>query len=256
MTLTTGMQGSALARIMARAKAELEWAAQNPELAAAWDEARDEDEQRKIARERQRWEQALLRSIHARLPDMGVPRRLADAVEAEMLVAAEQRRWWETRAMQAARRYVGERKTFLLMLGGAGAGKSAAASWVLTHARTRLYEEWEIEIEPSRGMFVRSAEAARIPRFDDQEDLWRRMLNVQWLVLDDLGIETMSDFWSERVNELLDARYGNRRRTVLTSNLEVEPFKARYGDRIVSRLREDSIIVDVGNEDCRKAATA
>lgn len=251
MTTATGIQGSALARIMARAAETKAWADANPELNLAWEEAWEEDRKRSEGKERARWEQALIRSIHSRIPDMGAPKRLAEAVEAELLLSPEKRQYWDTKAMQSARRFMAERRTFLLMLGGAGAGKTAAACWVLTHARTRVYEDWQIEIEPSRGMFVRAAEAARIPRFEDEDNLWRRMLRVQWLVLDDLGVETMSDFWNERINELLDARYGNRLRTVLTSNLEVAPFKARYGDRIVSRLRDDSIIVGVGNDDLR-----
>jgi hypothetical protein len=239
-----------LSKMLARTEEIRRWAEAHPDLAVAWDAALEEDADRRARAEAERWRAMLVASIPCRLPEMGAPRRLAEAVQGELLAPEARRRFWDTKAMHAARLFLAERKAILLMFGGAGAGKTAAATWVLTHATSRLYEPWEVSLDPAKGLFVRAAAAARIPRFDDHGE-WARMLRVPWLVLDDLGIETLTDYWAERVNELVDARYGDRRRTVLTSNLTAEAFKARYGERIVSRLRDDAIIVDVGSDDLR-----
>lgn len=250
MTSEPARIGSVLARLQAQAAARVEWETQNQALAAEWNDALTEDETRIAAKQRAVSELRLIDSIATRLPDMGVPVRIAEAVQAEQRLPETARQFWESRAMKAARRFVAERHTFLLLLGGVGAGKSCAACWTLLQARGG----WSgTELDRNHGRFVRAAEAARISRFND-DGQWRDLLRVPWLVIDDLGVEAMSDYWSERINELIDTRYGNRLATALTSNLNAAQFKAtnRYGERISSRIRDDGVVVGCGDEDHRR----
>jgi len=71
------------------------------------------------------------------------------------------------------------------------------------------------------------------------------------LVLDDLGTERPSDVWLSLLDELIDRRYGDGQKTILTSNLDVEAFKSRYGERICDRIRHDGVIAGAGAESLR-----
>ena len=227
------------------------WAADNPELAAAWEEADEIEEQRNNAALKANAERQFIAEATGRLTSMGAPLRASELVQAEAAALESKRRYWESDSMRAAREFVGGKSSFLLLFGGVGGGKTCAAVSVLFQCRTTLYEDWQVIWDTSNGRFIRAAEAARLSRFDDQ-DLWSDLLRVRWLVIDDLGVESVNDYWRERINELLDTRYGNKLRTVITCNLSPEAFKATYGERIASRIRDDGIVAGCGDRDFRR----
>lgn len=59
------------------------------------------------------------------------------------------------------------------------------------------------------------------------------------LVLDELGIQTGSQFEQNILFDLLNRRYEYRRPSVLVSNLSLSEVKTFLGERILDRLRED-----------------
>jgi DNA replication protein DnaC len=65
------------------------------------------------------------------------------------------------------------------------------------------------------------------------------------LVLDDLGRERVTEWTLERLQGLLDARWRNRKRTVITTNLDGPTFVSRYGDPIVDRVRDGAWTITV-----------
>lgn len=68
------------------------------------------------------------------------------------------------------------------------------------------------------------------------------------LVLDDMGREKMSDWTLERLQGVVDARWSNEKRTVVTTNLPGPAFVARYGEPVVDRLTDRMVMVKpVGN---------
>jgi DNA replication protein DnaC len=58
------------------------------------------------------------------------------------------------------------------------------------------------------------------------------------LVLDDVGKEKLSEWTLERFQSLLDVRWANKRRTVMTTNLDGVAFANRYGEAIVDRVTD------------------
>lgn len=60
------------------------------------------------------------------------------------------------------------------------------------------------------------------------------------LLLDDLGGERMSEWTLERLHGLIDQRWSNNLRTVVTTNLSGQDLYDRYGERIVDRLIDGS----------------
>lgn len=121
--------------------------------------------------------------------------------------------------------------------GNPGNGKTvAAASW--------LYGR-------SVGLFVKAAAMARWERYDQRQ--MARLLGARALVLDDLGTEyaDAKGNFAALFDELLDYRYDHGLPLVVTTNLDAEAFKERYGERIADRIREVGRFVSLGNESLR-----
>lgn len=232
-----GMMGSAQG-FLARVEERKRWEAEHPELSAAWNEAAAEDEritqERKLAKEREERRKYLLETAPDRLVRMGAPRRAVDSWTAELK---------DTPAVLAVRRMMSERKSFCLLTGGAGAGKTVAA--VLAMAERVLAGRRE----DLPALFVRAVEGARMGLYDAKDkELAMQMQTAGVLVIDDLGAEFVSDgsIWRSVLDEVIDVRYGDRAPTVLTTNLDAAAFKARYGERISDRIRHAGIVESCG----------
>jgi len=94
------------------------------------------------------------------------------------------------------------------------------------------------------GQEVRFAEAAdfyRELRMSFNTDasevgIVEKYATVQWLALDDFGAGAISDFERRYALELLNLRMANNRRTIVTSNLDLEQIREVMDERLCSRL--------------------
>ena len=196
------------------------WQAENPGVSADWDDAVLEHEQRNVL-EQARHDKA------DRMRAAGLPSRALAVWSSGMS---------ETPALRAVNAFVGCAKTFLLLMGSTGVGKTVATAAALEQG----------------GVFVRAVELARLSVYDEQDR--RRLRSVHrthMLVLDDLGAELLHDAWRPMLDELMDIRYGNSLQTIITTNLDVGTFKARYGQRIADRVRDDGMVELCGSRSLR-----
>ncbi len=149
----------------------------------------------------------------------------------------------ETDAVRTVRAWLATDKPTLVLSGGTGAGKTVAAALALCERigsfqvlrAPRLgaaFERWQSDREDG-------AEALRV--------------NVATLLVDDLGLEPLDD---RRVplalEEIFDARQTASRRTVVTTNLSRDAMRARYSDRVLSRLAQNAAVVPVDGDDMRR----
>jgi hypothetical protein len=222
------------------------WTAANPKLAADWDAAFAEDEHRAAVRCLEADERHLLATCAGPLRRMGVPEVAVETVAQGAVHGLKQ-----TPAMLAAAAFVRGTRSALLLFGDTGAGKSVAAAWCLL--RARCVENGHLRLDPTRGLFVRASEAARIPKFGEESFRWPVLLKVPWLVLDDFGRQGDSEFWGERFDELMDARLSGRLRTILTTNKADEELRAALGARVESRLAAGGMVAGAGKVDLRRA---
>lgn len=89
----------------------------------------------------------------------------------------------------------------------------------------------------------------------DQEVRERLKLlkGLEVVILDDLGAERNTEWVTERLYLIINARYGEMLPTIITSNLEMEELEQYPGwDRIVSRLFEMCHLVKMDGPDYRK----
>lgn len=198
------------------------WEQANPEISKAWAEALlEENERREMERERE--------LMLATLRTSGISDRAVGAFACGLE---------KTPATEAVRTFLGSGKTFLLLMGSTGAGKTLATTLALA--------------QHSGGLFVRSLELARLSSYDkaDRARL-ERAHECRFLVIDDLGAELLHNAWLPMLDELIDIRWGSRRQTIITTNLDSAAFKQRYGARISDRIRDDGFIEKCGDKSRR-----
>ena len=127
-------------------------------------------------------------------------------------------------------------KPFLFCYGGVGNGK------------THLCEATVIELR-KRGIFCRYYTVPEIMSLlkrainreiggVDPDDLLQRFCQARALILDDLEIGT--DWERQKLEMLIDARYRNRRLTVLVSNRDLDELD-RWSERIMSRVNDPDV---------------
>lgn len=123
----------------------------------------------------------------------------------------------------------------LTLAGPPGTGKSVAAAYIVA----RCGGSWL------------SARNLANPKFE--LGLFER---APLLVIDDLGTEYAgaTAYGTERAGALLELRHEQDRRTVVTTNLNLEDIGARYGARLASRLKEQGRFVAAKGADLRGAA--
>jgi hypothetical protein len=133
-----------------------------------------------------------------------------------------------------ARRLIVGTAVITVLAGNPGTGKTlAACEWLMNRGR---------------GFFVKTASLARIDRAH-----MPKLLDAEALVLDDLGMEYLDakGHLLSLLDELIDHRYDARLPIVITSNIDENVFRSRYGVRVVDRIRESGRFVVIGGTSLR-----
>lgn len=158
-------------------------------------------------------------------------------------------------ATMAVREFAKGPLTFCLLTGGAGSGKTIAAAEALLNSRLAWDGGKAWCYSPSEARFELATDLARMSSFDaDSLKRLGRLERVPWLVIDDLGSELMNNSWASNLGEIINARSSGRRKTIITTNLNGEAFRARYDERIYSRIKGDGVVIGTGGQDLRRSA--
>lgn len=117
-----------------------------------------------------------------------------------------------------------------------------------------LVGRWRLTKKLTGPVYVTAAKLARWSKYDDAE--MNRLLRASALAIDDLGVEfsDVKGSFLSLLNEVVDARYGNKLPTVGATNLTGEDFKARYEERLVDRIREAGSFINVSRDSMRAAS--
>lgn len=196
---------------------------------AAWRERRDAEHRAELeaeeAERRGRLEAAAEQKRLKALAEAGVPLK-----DLRLFAEGGAR---STEPLMAAQAFYRSGSVLLALAGAKGVGKTAAASW------------WAMQPHPGNGVheprpvrMLDAHELARIDRFDQEAMCALEM--ATGLVIDELGGEFLDTKGAFRslVNGLINKRYANALPTVVTANLTLADFAARYGERLVDRWRE------------------
>lgn len=135
----------------------------------------------------------------------------------------------------------------LVFVGPVGTGKTHAAL-------AAVRDDW------TEGglatLFLPVSEALDRLRPGGDEGALADMLDVERLVLDDLGSQRTTDWTAERLHIVIDRRWMEERPLIATTNLEPGqggPLMEELGERTYSRLvGSDAVVVRLGGKDRRR----
>ncbi len=82
--------------------------------------------------------------------------------------------------------------------------------------------------------------------------LFEDMKKVELLVIDDIGVEKVSDWLAEQIYLVVNHRYENRLPMIVTSNQSLEDLAKMHRPQICSRLQEMCKVVQFKGADRRK----
>lgn len=141
------------------------------------------------------------------------------------------------------------------MYGGCGTGKTFLASII---GKEFLAEEYEVQFTEFQSMLEELKSS-----FDDKAEtasmVLKKYQTCDVLILDDVGTGWFRDWGVSVMHQLLNYRYNERLRTIVTSNYDLRGLEERLSvqeeyaaRRIVSRLSEESEVLYLGEDDRRE----
>ena len=124
----------------------------------------------------------------------------------------------------------------LRLAGGVGAGKTALAMLV---SKTAIEAGRTVAIYSLPKLLARiRATYEKDLGGDSYTQFFDRLISVDLLHVDDLGVEKRSDWVLEQLYAVVNERYEMERSMVVTTNLEQPALEEQIGERTVSRLIE------------------
>jgi DNA replication protein DnaC len=87
----------------------------------------------------------------------------------------------------------------------------------------------------------------------DEADLINALKSAYLVALDDLGSGKATGWAQDRLFEILNYRYNERKLTILTTNLGPADLEEHVGDRIVSRINGMGWIYEILGRNLREA---
>lgn len=120
----------------------------------------------------------------------------------------------------------------LFLFGGTGLGKTHLS---LAIAHAVLDKGYHVIYGSAQDLF-RQVEREHFGRDAADKDTLQNLLDCDLLVLDDLGAEFESGYYTACLYNIVNSRINAQRPTIISSNLDSEQIQQRYPERIVSRL--------------------
>ena len=132
-----------------------------------------------------------------------------------------------------------EPKRGYLLHGNPGTGKTLMGCIVLNELMLRWTKPGRF-LSLSRAYFqkLRDTYSADSERYGHTWSIIEELCSMPYLILDDFGIQRGTDWEIEMLYDLVDARYGDQRFTVVTTNQPLDELKDLAKGRIYSRLVE------------------
>lgn len=153
------------------------------------------------------------------------------------------------RNLQYARNYAatfGDRSGSILMFGNTGLGKThislAIANEVLRTGKSVIYD--------SIINLLRIIEKEHFS-YEHSSDMLENILSSDLLILDDLGTEYESKFYSSTIYNIVNTRLIREKPTIINTNLDIKAISERYGGKVASRIATMYTCLNFVGEDVR-----
>lgn len=151
-----------------------------------------------------------------------------------------------------AKNYVSDFATIkenVLFAGGTGLGK--------THLSTAIAKEliekcYNVVYETAQNIFFDFDNDRFRDRFSDEEPVSQKYLDCDLLIIDDLGSEAVNSFTVSCLYNIINTRLNKNLPIIASTNLNSKEIRAKYHDRITSRLFGEFTIKMFHGSDLRK----
>jgi len=135
-------------------------------------------------------------------------------------------------------------KKGLFLKGITGSGKThtlyAVRSVVANWGKATRVENW-----------VKLLYEMRKDNFSKTDSIINQMIESQYIFIDDIGAEKMSEWNEEILYMIINEAYTNERNLFITTNLSDEDFLKKYGERLVSRISSMCLEITMPEKDRR-----
>lgn len=199
--------------------------------------------EREAKAERERAEVEALERWRLSVEGAGIPERFRDRRFKTYIAETDKQLEALTIAKQFAADWEAVRETgrSMVFLGPPGVGKTHLACAIAMHVMHK---------HRSSVMFKTVAQAVRGVR-----DTWAKgsdksesqaiaeLTTPQLLVLDEVGIQSGSEWERNVLFDILNERYLKRRPTIMLTNLSEEELPQYLGERVLDRMREDGGVI-------------
>lgn len=150
------------------------------------------------------------------------------------------------RIIKVAEQFIEGKIQGLFLTGTVGSGKTylacAIAKELVIQGKNIRFKSVPELFEDIRGSFNGKG---------TEYEIINRFSKTNYLIIDDLGTEKVSDFTLDRLYLIIDHRYSDELPTIITSNLTLNDIKNKIHDRIASRISEMCQTIIMPNKDLR-----
>ena len=123
------------------------------------------------------------------------------------------------------------KKRVIYLMGSVGVGKTTLALSIANEVLSSLHSVYYATAFDFSKLVIDK----QFNRLVDEYNYYN-MLDSDLLIIDDLGTEGQNSIAIENLFAIIDSRINNNKKTIICTNLSLEQFAKRYGERSLSRL--------------------
>lgn len=133
----------------------------------------------------------------------------------------------------------------LLLHGSVGTGKTFASACIANY----LMDNGKTVLVMNLGLYLIKLKK----EWDEAEsNVLEYVKQCDLLVIDDFGVEKISEFVIDKTFALIDTRYRAEKPLIITTNLSLEDIEDKFGSRVADRLQEMCYPLRVDGQSKRK----
>ena len=121
----------------------------------------------------------------------------------------------------------------LLFSGKPGLGKTFMSNCIAKEILAKGHSVIYLTLSKLLDTAIRFKFSANTP---ENMELYKKIYNVDLLIIDDAGTENMNSQRKEELFEIINERMTNKKKTIISTNLSIDELYQNYDERVISRI--------------------